>query len=265
MRKVSIVTAYHNRKPQFLRTIKSIEQSENAHNVELIIVDDCSREEHDLADLQTTIPFQLIKLRKEQKWYTNPCIPFNIGFKKATGDVIIIQNPECYHVGDVISDVIVNINDEDYLSYGCYALNEGRTHMLQKIRYNNYLEQIKKFYSELPQRGFSGLGENGWYNHSEIRPLGYHFCAAITRKNLEELGGFDERYAKGVSYDDDELLARIKRKKMNIKIKNDPFVFHQYHFEEGSAYVHDLVEKNKELFHNKTLHETGFRVNLTTV
>jgi GT2 family glycosyltransferase len=264
MRKISIVTAYYNRKPQFLRTLKSIEQSANAQHVELIVVDDCSNEEHDLSDVKTDLDFKLIKLKKENKWYTNPCIPFNIGFKEATGDAIILQNPECYHVGDIISDVIININDNDYLSYGCYALSEGRTQMLQKIRYNNYKEQISKFFGELPQRGFSGLGENGWYNHSQFRPVGYHFCSAITRNNLEDLGGFDERYAKGVSYDDDELLVRIKRKGLKIKFIDDPFVLHQCHYSEGNAYVHHLVEKNKALF-NKTLQESSYKVNLKNV
>jgi hypothetical protein len=58
------------------------------------------------------------------------------------------------------------------------------------------------------------------------------------------LGGFDERYAKGVGYDDDELIWRIKNKKMQIKFIDDQIVLHQNHY----VAPDDLVEANKRRF-----------------
>lgn len=47
--------------------------------------------------------------------------------------------------------------------------------------------------------GYIGDGLDCWYNHSVTNPKGYHFCSAITRKNLYDLGGFDERFARARS------------------------------------------------------------------
>ena len=43
-----------------------------------------------------------------------------------------------------------------------------------------------------------------WYNHPIARPVHYHFCAAIMNDNLKLLGGFNEEFAKGHSFDDNE-------------------------------------------------------------
>jgi GT2 family glycosyltransferase len=59
--------------------------------------------------------------------------------------------------------------------------------------------------------------------------VAFHFASAITRKNLIELNGFDERYALGFNYDDTEFLQRIKNKNLKIDFVADPYVIHQYH------------------------------------
>ena len=102
---ISIVTAYFNRKKLFTKTLESFEKS-NCKNFEVIAVDDGSHEEERLEDLMVKFPFlKVIRLEKKDRWYVNPCIPFNIGFKNAIGDKIIIQNPECFHSDDIISYV----------------------------------------------------------------------------------------------------------------------------------------------------------------
>ena len=100
----SIVMAYHNRKPLLLHTLRSIAASTQAKYTEVIIVDDGSSDDHRLEDIVDDYPFviKLIRQETEDKWYINPCIPFNLGIKEATGDIIVIQNPECFHLGDVL-------------------------------------------------------------------------------------------------------------------------------------------------------------------
>ena len=65
-------------------------------------------------------PDDIIGEREEKKWL-NPCIPYNIGFKESTGDIIIIQNPEIYHVGDCIKYVVDNLELGDWLTLNCYG------------------------------------------------------------------------------------------------------------------------------------------------
>ena len=90
--------------------------------------------------------------------------------------------------------------------------------------------------------------QNGWYNHSIYNPNAFHFTSAITMKDLEELGGFDERYADGIGYDDMDLIARIRRKGMSVEIVDDPYVIHQAHTPTDYTNNQDLLTRNRNLY-----------------
>lgn len=247
---ISIVTAYHNRKDLFYNTLKTINKFKGNLEVEVIAVDDCSSDEHRIEDLKTEFSFlNVIRLEKENKWYINPCAVFNIGFKHAKGDVIIIQNPECIHVGDVLEKAS-RIGDSDYFSFGCYSIDQNKTELLGvKLKDDFNLESILNII-EPNYRPVTHDGDNGWYNHAMLRPVGYHFCSVITKKNLDNLGGFDERFAHGIAFDDNEILLRIHKKGLNVKIINNPFVVHQWHYSTHNYQhlnVHELIDKNRKL------------------
>jgi len=112
--------------------------------------------------------------------------------------------------------------------------------------------------------GITHDGGDGWYNHSIYRPVGYHFCSAIYKSQLDELGGFDERYAEGIAFDDNELLVRIQKKGLNIKIIDQITVLHQWHYSSNNYQnlnASSLIEKNRQLFYNITLNENIYSVN----
>lgn len=258
MKSVSIVTAYHNRKKLFYNTLKTIQNSENK-DIEVIVVDDCSDDEHRLEDLLPEFPFlKIIRLEKKDKWYINPCVPFNIGFKEAKNEIVIIQNPECLHVGDVLKKVS-EMKENEYYSFACYSITQDMTSKIKELDVESLLSLIQ------PQpRSIRHDGDNGWYNHSVYRPVRYHFTSAIHRKNLMELGGFDERYAEGIAYDDNEILVRISRMGLRIEIINSPFVVHQWHYSSNNYQNVDavrLIERNRNLL-NQTMRETSWKANL---
>lgn len=224
--------AYYQRQELLDRTLETIHNSK-IKDYELILVDDASDEPLVCSDAH------VVRIEKQDKWWHNPCIPFNLGFGIANGDVVIIQNPECMHMGDILSYVHNNIKEGQYFSFGCYSINEQETKELRVSKSPSI--QDKAF--GLDQR-------NGWYNHATFRPVGYHFCSAIMKSDLDKVGGFDERYARGISYDDDDFLYRVNDKGLSIKIINDPFVIHQYHppFTYKKAGWQDLHAINKNLF-----------------
>ncbi len=238
---ISVVTAYYNRKKLFTRTLKSMLPYYGKIDFEVIVVDDGSDEAERLEDLQNDYPFlRVIRLEKQNKWYKNPCIPFNIGFEAVKGDKIIIQNPECYHFGAILAYVDAHLKENEYLSFGCFSMDKLNTD-------DDALFFDEKNIAKLIEnnnRSFTTDGDLGWYNHSKFRPEAFHFCAAMMSTDLFDLGGFDERYAKGVGYDDDELIWRIKNKKMQIKFIDDQIVLHQNHY----IAPDDLVEANKRRF-----------------
>lgn len=208
---ISIVMSAFRRQEQLDVTLRSIHES-SVRDYELIIVDDAS-----------PVPLKcdeakVIRVQPEEKWYSNPCIPYNRGFREVAGDVVVIQNPECYHVGDVLGYVRDKIRDGLYLSFSCYAINRNETIGLKQ----GIMPEIK-------MRGFKHPEDNGWYNHPKFRPVGFHFCSAITKRDLDGIGFFDERYAEGVGYDDDDLVKRIKSAGIRVAIVEKPYVLHQFH------------------------------------
>ena len=239
MQKITIVTAYYNRKTQFVHTLKSISKYPN---YEIIVVDDCSDEDQRLEDLVSQYPIKLIRLEKENKWYINPSVPFNIGIRAISEDtdIVVLQNPECYHVHDILSYVDINLSESNYLTFGAYNLNKTNTKKLYDCIDFNIL----------PRK--NNIKYGGWLNHSIYRLSYFHFCSAITKNNLDLLGGFDEKYALGIGYDDNDFVRRIRKLGLKIDIVDDKIVYHQYH---DNCFLHesheDLAAKNKEVYYAK--------------
>ena len=227
---VSIVMAYYNRKDLIVNTLKTIEKSKFKNEIEVIIVDDASEEKHKLDDIvgDFDLDINLIVVDKKDKTWINPSVPYNIGFKAVKSDNVIIQNPECLHLGDITATVVENLRDGVYLSYGCYSVDNPVQMKINGIENtNDYMKDIKNcipFYD----RAVRVDGENGWYNHNTIRPHFLHWCTAITKKDLDAVGGFNEEFANGIAYEDNEFLHRVK-KQVDIKFVKGPIVIHQHH------------------------------------
>lgn len=240
--KISIVTAYHNRRKLFINTLESITKT-SYENFEVIAIDDSSNDEHRIDDLPEKFKFLKVhRIEPENKNHINPCIPFNKGFELATGDIVIIQNPECFHTDDIISYVSENLKEDDYFVFGCFSLTKEKT----EIFCENINTDINQFLVNQPVNSNSS---DGWYNHSIYRPVGYHFTSAIYKSKLDELNGFDENFAFGIGFDDDEFLYRVK-KICDLKMVNNPLVLHQYHYNLSNMTpetYNKLVQINKNL------------------
>jgi GT2 family glycosyltransferase len=249
--------AYYNRRSLLINTLQSIAKSKHK-DFEVILVDDASVLSERVEDLVGEFPFlKIIRLERTDKWYTNCCIPYNIGIAQAKGNIVMIQNPECLHTLDILSYVNENINDQLFLSMGAYACSKVSTEVLKAKKADPYF-----FMKSLPQITFNG--SQGWYNHSKYRPVFYHFCCALTKKNLDVLGGFDERFAKGIAYDDDEFVTRVQRMGLTRVIVDEFPVIHQYHSKAEHLAVENYREKherNKKLFQEVVLKENLITVN----
>lgn len=267
--KISIVTSYYNRKPQFINTLKTIKHSKQIDNLELIVTDDGSSQEHKLDDILDDYPFiKLITVDPKEKWYVNPCIPFNKSIKAATGDIIILQNPECLHVGDILSNIVENLTDENYITYSVYSADYQSTQDIQKYPFEKkyIFDLIKNRLTPFNNQNYVSEGISCWYNHSIYRPVGYHFISAITKKNMDKLNGFDERFAYGIGFDDDEILFRIKKLGLDVKIIDEPFGVHQWHYSENNFFARvdnaaAASHRNNDIFQNITKNLTSVLVN----
>jgi len=224
---IAIVCTYFNRQEQLLRTLESFKQY-NPDKFMVVIVDDGSDEDIVLPVTE----FEVVVLKTYNKTWSQGDPAFNMGIYYALlkyPEIVIIQNIECYHVGDVLS-YARRVDSKSYISFGCYSQGEG--------------EAIG---SVINGRGASFGGDSAWYNHPIHRPVGYHFCSAITAGNLRKINGFDERFAFGAGYDDDYLLHQIKCLGLEIEITAEPYVVHQWH-KQNKTNNADLYEKNKTIY-----------------
>ena len=209
--KFSIVMAYYNRKDHLHITLQTIQRSKCVNQLEVIIVDDASSEEHDLQDLITkfSFPITLIKVPKNIKSWSNSVVPYNIGLREVKGEWIIIQNPEVSHIGDICHYLSENIKEDTYYVMETFAI--------AKYEQNKHVQDYLNSQSDLFEAVMKGIHEWGhihgeWYVHHEVKPMNlYHFCSAIHSKNLEKIGGFNNEFRNGIDYDDNDLLERIKR------------------------------------------------------
>lgn len=209
--KITILLTYLNRPESLQWTLKSFLKYD-PKDFEVLIIDDNSKEDIAIPDLPYKV--RVIKFTNEP-WVNKYTCLLNMGFMYALDndpDIIIMQHSECYHVGDILS-YAKKINDQTYISFGCYSLGKDET--------------PESF--EILDRPCQTDGQRSWYNHPVIRPKGYNFCSAITAKNLIKLNGFDERFKDGCAFEDDYFLHQIAMLGLKIDITAEPFVFHQYH------------------------------------
>lgn len=91
-----------------------------------------------------------------------------------------------------------------------------------------------------------------WYCHSEHRNKPFNFCAAIHTEDLRKAGGFDNRFAKGVWFDDDALLEALEKNNIDCRIEDSQLVFHQWHESvwEAMPEYSELLQVNRKLIDN---------------
>lgn len=245
--KLSICMTYYNRRPLLVNTLNSIRKYKNNHDIEVLIVDDASDSEHRIDDLTneySDLNLIIYRFDPSEKWWTLQIPPHNKLIAMASGDIILQQGAECYHANDIISDAITNTINNEYRVYGCYALTHIDTNNIDNKDYQIQINDECNW-NTIYEKG-------GWYQHSIHRNGELNFCTSITKKDLYELGGFDERFSMGIGYGDNEFIIRVKRKKMRVLSLDDLFVYHQYH--EPTKY--DRYDPNISLFQQMQKEQT---------
>jgi len=155
--KISIVMAYYNRINQVKCCLNQIEYLyKNKYDLEVIIVDDKSDKENEIDNIikEYDINIKLIKLCKKD--WINPCIPYNIGFSKCTGNIIIIQNPEILHTNDIIKVCIDKLkNSNNYITFPVFSSPSYKyNEKLKYLQENNCKDYYKKFIRKINLKKF---------------------------------------------------------------------------------------------------------------
>lgn len=237
--KISILILYWNRRKLLINTLNSILNYSKGKDLELVIIDDASNDNEKIDDLvgtYSTLNIVLHKFTKEEKTWGFPAIPINKGVSLCTGDVILLQGAEIFHNGDILGDIENRIKPNDYLVYACFALIGNHYDLTGNGQ--NYCS---------PKNGV-------WHQHSIHSPRCLNFCVALSREDMLDIGGFDERYGvNGTNYGDDDFLLRVKRKGMNIIQIDNPYTYHQDH-------PWGKIVTNRELYLHVLNNEIDYKV-----
>ena len=249
-KKIGIVMTYYNRQYQLNKTLETINKQRN-DDVFVVIVDDNSYDNIILPPCNFDV--KVIRIGKEKNW-TNPEPAYNIGFlyliDNTTCEIIINQNAECYHVGEVLNYARENTTIDNYITFGCYSLDYENT-------FNSSFDLLS--FIEKHDVSASHTQGDGWYNHPIHRPKALENCSSIHKINLLKLNGYDERLSiDGIGYGDDYLIDRIRFLGLNVEITESPFVVHQWHgYNNIEPDIYNaLLHKNYELYQQIVLQKT---------
>lgn len=263
---ISVVMAYWNRKTLLLDTLSTFQrQYAGKYDFEVILVDDNSTPSDKITPLvisDFTFPIHVIEITSEEKGTRmNPSVVFNRGFRRASKDLIMIQNPECIHVGDLFHHALTTMQYDTYLVFPCF--NSTNEQVNEFVREN--IAQLSMATIEYDVAHLSDPWLLKWYHHPTRRSTNFHFCSVMTREYMTIFGGFDERYKHGLCYDDDIFLFQIQENlKLNIESPQHIGVIHLFHGRSAAVNItRNTDPRNNARYEkyvlNKSLYETTVR------
>ena len=233
---------YYNRKTYLEATLVSYLKFYKNSDIEVIVVDDCSAEEHRVESL--TDKFKDINLnviRIPTKTGINPCYPYNVGVRAAQGEVLILSSPETVHTESIV-ELSENFKDLDKESYFCFSVFCPTSSELNRMILATTVvgdDMLLKIRDMLWDNAHAGLGENGrpafnnvfgsWYLHSQFKPSALNFLTAMRRDLFVEMSGFNEAFRNGTGFDDTEFKDRLMQKVKTIKYFDKAFALHLNH------------------------------------
>jgi len=215
--KVSVVMPTYRRAPQLDKTIASI-LAQNYPDIEVIVVEDGDNRDGTPEVCASHGVQYFCRRDRPDTPFSCPAVPFNIGIRQATGDVLILQNAECMHMNNVVK-VLTGLVTPTNAVYASVA-NCGE--------------------DEKPNA-------NPWMVHP-TDPWGIFHCGAIYRHILIDIGGFDEDYVYW-GYEDRDLQSRLMHLGLEFLFTADALVHHQWHWRTPNNNLVQQLGKIEETRH----------------
>lgn len=220
--KYSILMPYYNRFNQFTETLDSLwfhYQKRDDFEVILILDNKVTEKETLLLEKLANDSKLNVKIITRAEHSYNPCTSFNLGAFHAGGNFLVITNPECCHVENILNGLDNEFQKDSnvYVVCACLAWKKDGTPL-------------------------------NWYQHSKYRNKEYHFCSALHKDTYWSINGFDERFANGISYDDDAFRDSLKKKGVKFVHRDDLLVYHLFHEKIRPPKFRHLLQKNERIY-----------------
>jgi len=181
---------------------------------ELIIVDDGS----DDATREICAAYQATYIRLENQRYRNPGRARNLGYKLATGDILICQSDEVLHVRSNTIERLV-----DSLTAGTFTvatvMNAIDDPAGQPVPEQHPIAVVRHDPGPYPGGQYTGL----------LNPRPLFFLGAIFRKDVCAIGGNDEEFTEPWYEDDWFADCLVRGLKLHPIYLEDVIGLHQDH------------------------------------
>lgn len=238
---ISIVMTASNRSIQTYFTLKTIQNS-SYKEVQIIIVDESDKDAITKEELNK-YPFYIdfISINTLKKNWINPLVNYNIGFKYIKGSLVIIQNAEVCHIGDVLAFLGKEMVKDNYYICDVKASKSLKTNNIIYKSDTNTIDiyNLKNIFKK-------------WYQcRTNKRDL--HFLTGMTIDTFNKVKNFSYDYTLGVNYDDDDFLMKIKSKNIQIiNLFHDEYYFGGIHLFHTPSYLKCKdIESNSYIYSKK--------------
>ena len=233
---------------------------------EVMVINDGWTDELD--DFLKLIKYPITYIKRPRKDYDCSAIPRNIGVKQAKGDYVLVCDPECLFVSDVVAQMKqqMALYPEKVIIAGTCYFTSPKTHAPENELINNprgLLESwdkegnLKQFPFHKEDR-FDKDGKEIIFTDEMVmfdHKVQATFCALFKKEWLLEVGGWDEDMAiinggGGWGFDDIWLLARLAQNGHPQIGIPEIEVIHQYHQRPPQA-IADGWKRNEDIMKDK--------------
>jgi len=212
--KVSIVIVTYNNWAFTKQCLNSLFENNDYPNVEIIIVDNASKDETRIELSRIIHPQVKTILSPTNKGFAGGN---TIGCQAATGDYIILLNNDTIVPPGWINRLIRPLKNKPELGMvGPMSNSVGNDQMLDHFVGDGFTGQDPDWLNEFYEV------YKGQIRQTEI--LGF-YCVAMKREVYEKVGDLDSKYGIGM-FEDDDYCERVKQAGYLLAIVEDAFVYH---------------------------------------
>lgn len=231
--KYSILMPYYKRALQLQSTLKSFDHFyKDRKDFEIILIVDNKNNDQDIDNLKTVLnvfkDLNIKYISGIQKESFSPASNFNVGASVASGEFLILTNPEAMHSVNILAGIDYEFekSKDPYIVCSCLSVQA------------KYIPVEK-------------LGDitGKWYQHSNYRNTGCHFCSAISHEKFNLIDGFSEEFSSGVGFDDDDFRNKVRASGTPFVYRDDLVTLHLFHEQVSTDMT--KFHHNKNLYHAK--------------
>jgi GT2 family glycosyltransferase len=253
--KVSIVTLTWNTTEITLDFLKSLNEHCTYPNLEVIIVDNGSRE-NPTSVFKAVYPSAIVLVNEKNLGFTGGN---NVGIKASTGDYLFIVNNDTEFTPGLLEGLLKIF--ETYPDAGIVSPKFHYYYHKGTIEYAGYNE-VNVFTGRNAMVGCREQ-DNGQYNEIKVTNYAHGGGMMVPRKIIEEVGGLPDEFF--IYYEEFDWCEQIKRKGYKVYYQPASLIYHKESMTTGksSPFKTFYHTKNRILFMKRNMKPLNFFIFLS--